>query len=180
MISALKLFRLSEQLHSFASLQITLPEEITQHCWDLRESLDPQIINFEHDMAKDFECHVTIFYGLASEDLEKIAHHLKDWGSLAVTLVGTVNVFDNNKDYDVLYFPVQCSDLAYMHYGLRSLLNKKPPTYSEYQPHCTLAYVNKDTVKPASIDPGFTSMSCLCSQVEFHYKDEVPVLIPLS
>ena len=92
-----------------------------------------------------------------------------------------LRVFTTNEKYDVGYFPVSCPDLGHIHFGLRSLLHKDPPSFKdEYTPHVTLGYFNKGCIEAGSINPNFTSMSCLVKEVSFTFKDETPIFLPLE
>lgn len=91
-----------------------------------------------HPQGREDKPHITVLYGLTGDSHEPVAELLHGTEHAHVTL-GPLRVFNNQK-YDVLHVSVQSSCLSKMHWKIR---NQVPcdVTYSDYNPHITLAYL---------------------------------------
>jgi 2'-5' RNA ligase len=90
------------------------------------------------DKPRETEPHVTVKYGLHTEDAEEIQNMLTGAGALELTLGKTTLFY--NQDEVVLKVDVDCPDLCAMNYLLSQKM-EHTDTYEEYKPHITLAYL---------------------------------------
>lgn len=91
--------------------------------------------------GRETEYHVTVRYGLHTDDAEDVRPILSGFGPVAMTF-GKPTCFlgsESGKDYDVIILPVDSPDLHRLH----GLLGPLPhtDTHPEYKPHLTIAYV---------------------------------------
>jgi len=90
--------------------------------------------------GKEDNPHVTALYGLHTGSTQKIKDHIADVESFEITL-GKISKFTTSDEHDVLKVEIESSSLRKIH----SLLKELPytSTHKDYNPHLTLAYVNK-------------------------------------
>lgn len=179
MSKVLELMSLVEELHEFASLQITLPEEVNNIIQSVRSQIPGDQIYWEEDLGHSYEAHTTIFWGLSSlDDVVPIARHLHGKGPFPLIIGNSVSAFTSSKENDVLYFPVLREELSQIHYELRHILHKDPPTFREYTPHVTIAYVKKG-YDPAPLVVPFEKLVCFVDTLDFRAEDETSIKISL-
>lgn len=111
---------------------------------DLREIPDKNDINSKNDeVIKDSECHVSLLNGIdAGVKFEEVKGCLKPLTSYRIIL-SNISVFEC-EDYDVLKIDVKCPELGKTNSCLRRSV-KHEDKYKEYNPHMTIAYLNKGT-----------------------------------
>lgn len=88
--------------------------------------------------------HTTILYGLHSDITdEEIKDNVDDIKSPKIKL-GKISSFTND-DFDVLKYEVISADMYKLNKELSELPNTN--TFPKYEPHCTIAYINKGIAK---------------------------------
>ena len=107
--------------------------------------------------------HVTVLYGLHTTEHNEIADLIKNIKPFQIKL-GSVSKFAAEK-YDVLKIEVKSKEL----FKLNQLLKRLPYTskFKEYVPHCTLAYVEKDTCDNLIGDKQFEGKTINVSELVF-------------
>jgi len=104
----------------------------------LHDEIDPKDIYDEDGFGLESEPHVTLLYGLHSDEIKD--DDVLDISSKGIQSMGLGNVslFENEK-YDVLKFDVEAPFL----YKINKELTKLPHTtdFPDYHPHCTIAYL---------------------------------------
>lgn len=129
-------------MYKYNSLQINV---IIPHLESiLYDNIKDEDLYINHDKSIDgleLESHVTLLHGIEPEyDFEYVQEHvdLPDISELLLT-IPAFGIFES-KEYDVLYFEIQCDMLNVLHYQLK---NNIPNTYEfdQYKPHLTLAYL---------------------------------------
>lgn len=87
------------------------------------------------------EPHVTVLYGLHTNDYKEVEKLLKKVKSFEITL-GKVSKFES-QNYDVLKIEIKSESL----FKINKLLKKLDFTsnFNTYVPHCTLSYVKKNS-----------------------------------
>lgn len=87
--------------------------------------------------------HVTILYGLKNEnDYEPLKQYFKNKPEVKVS-IGEISLFENDdKPYDVLKFNIISPDLVKYNSYVKENFDCDI-TFPNYQPHLTIAYVNK-------------------------------------
>ena len=117
----------------------------------------------------ELDSHITIIYGYKTNNIEKIANSFSKYtkDSINVTL-GKINYFEH-KLYYVLYISVSGQDVFDLQeYSLNSGLSIDI-LYPDYKPHCTLAYIKRDSWKKYEYlvnDEYFDKMNIVCKQIK--------------
>ena len=137
--------------YDFSSTQFDIPKNIAAElkAWT-KENVDvDDIYVSEETPGLEDEIHVTVKFGLHTEDPEVVRKVVEGFGSFDITL-GKVSRFANpDKPFDVVKVEVQGDDL----HELNSLISDKlenTDSFPEYKPHITLAYVKKGTNRELS------------------------------
>lgn len=95
--------------------------------------------------------HVSVGFGFAAdvtaeEVFAAVGEHTR--GSPLVITLGNISRFTGNPKYDVIKVAVVSDGLHALHYALRSKFGERfKPTFSDYAPHLTLAYVVPNAMK---------------------------------
>jgi len=110
----------------------------------IHDEIEKDDIYDEEGHGLEDEPHVTLLYGLHSDEIED--DKVLDISSKGIKSIGLGNVslFENDK-YDVLKFDVEAPFL----HDINKELSKLPHTtdYPDYHPHCTIAYLKPGTGK---------------------------------
>lgn len=127
--------------HEFSTTQVNLPDDLTKQVRKMAAQIDDEDLV---DKGREDELHITIKYGLHTDDAGEVQKALGNFGSLAFTL-GKTSIFETEK-YDVVKIDV----LSVSAWDLNKRLSSKlehTTTQSSYVPHATLAYVKKGAGK---------------------------------
>jgi len=172
---------LLENTHSYSSTQVNLPQKISNDInkW-AKDFIKEEDLYFEkgEDYGRETETHVTILYGLNTNDIKDIKKVLKDEKLKPVTLeLKETSIFECEK-FDVVKFTVKSEDLV----KLNKIISKcdHDKLHSEYNPHCTLAYVKKGTGKKYSGNKRFNNTKVTIDNFLFSNKNRVKTKINLS
>lgn len=112
--------------------------------------------------------HVTVLYGFLPEaDLEQIQAIVKKFGPIEFTVTG-VSLFDSAPEYDVLIYTVESEKLVQLNKALAGL--PISPSKHSYNPHSTLAYLNKGTGQKYL--KTFTPVTFSCMDYRFSPADD--------
>lgn len=110
-----------------------------------------QMINTEdvyspdEDHGVEHTPHITVLYGFYSfVMLHDVLEVMNTFNPPSVTF-GSIGIFEEHPDFDVVKVNVESEDLAHMHLKLSDLPNEQ--TFPTYKPHMTIAYVKKGTAK---------------------------------
>jgi hypothetical protein len=110
----------------------------------IHDEIEPEDIFDEDGHGLETEPHVTLLYGLHSDEIDD--DKVLDISSKGIKSMGLGNVslFENDK-FDVLKFDVEAPFL----YGINKELSKLPHTtdFPDYHPHCTIAYLKPGSGK---------------------------------
>ncbi|MFA5313637.1 MAG: hypothetical protein WC375_10055, partial [Methanomassiliicoccales archaeon] len=107
-----------------------IPDELVFH----------KIENGKEDAGIELKPHITIEYGIHTQDESKIKSILMDQRGGTVSL-GKLNIFSQD-ECDVLKIPVTGRSMHRLHKLLSKKLNIKEK-YPDYYPHMTIAYMKK-------------------------------------
>jgi 2'-5' RNA ligase len=130
--------------NEFSSTQINLPDALANDIKKWGKTFIPDDdLYTENGHGREEEIHVTVLYGLHSDDSKEARDALKDESSMEIELKET-SIFEADK-FDVVKFTVQSKDLV----GANKKLSTCDHTndHGSYSPHCTIAYVKKGTGK---------------------------------
>lgn len=128
------------------------------------------------DHGREDEPHVTILYGLHTNDVKEVQKVLKNTKGGSFKL-GKVTKFDN-PEYDVIKLSVTGSAL----HKLNSLCKKLEHTssYPNYTPHCTIAYVKKGTCDHLLGKEIFADEKCELDEIQFSSASGVKTFFKLT
>lgn len=119
------------------------------------------------DEGLETTLHVTVKYGIHTENSAEIKGIIKDFGEIECTL-GEVSAFVND-EHDVLKIDVESDDLHRLN-KLVSTKTKCTDKYPEYIPHMTLAYLKPGRAEKYVGDKDFEGMKFSCDTVVFNNK----------
>lgn len=135
-------------IYNYSSTQIYLPDELSDEIveWGNRHVPDKDLYIDPTDpsFGRENEIHITVLYGIHSDDLKPIQSILAGVKPIRCKL-GRITAFDSNAKFDVLKIDVTSPDLHALNVKLQALEHSNG--YPVYKPHVTIAYVNKDKGK---------------------------------
>lgn len=94
------------------------------------------------EFGRELEPHVTCKYGFTGDVLRAL-HHIGQTTEPFPVYIGTVSLFTDHPDYDVVKLDVESPWLRKLHARLSKLPNEDK--WPVYKPHITVAYVKKGT-----------------------------------
>lgn len=121
----------------FSSTQLTVHDPEVHVAVRLLQDM----INLSDVVELETQPHITVRYGLHTQDANDVAKWVANAGPMLVT-VGRLSVFSDNPEYDVLKYEINSNPVRNLNRQLGLLDNTN--TY-EYNPHMTVAYVRKGT-----------------------------------
>lgn len=121
--------------HDWSSAQFNMPPEIAMAIKDFSRDIDKQRMTVD---GREKEPHITILYGIETDDPSKIIDAPRDKGPISLK-IGKLSLFQND-DADVLKLGVDSSDLHDLNKHLRGEL-PHVDKQDDYAPHCTVCYL---------------------------------------
>lgn len=138
--------KLEESLHKFGSTQVNIPSD--SDAAKALEYLRRKVT--KSDLAGDGKeighNHITVRYGLKSDNVDGIKKYLGSVAPFTVTL-GTTIKFKPSEHSDgaaVIVVPVESRKLREVHDALDQHGSFIEPTFKKYRPHVTVAYVKPE------------------------------------
>lgn len=122
----------------------------------------PNDILSKHGREEDV--HVTIKYGLHTENFDLIKTIFKDEKPIKLEL-GKIGYFRGD-DNDVVLIKVNSDDLVKLNEKICNEL-QYTDTFSEYKPHCTIAYVKKGEAHKYAGDSFFKGQKITVNKIIF-------------
>lgn len=107
----------------------------------------PDDVIVEEEGGREYEFHITVLYGLHTNDASDIENEVKGFGSVDVTF-GKTSIFECN-GYDVVKADVESVELRMLNKLMSDSLDHTS-THPRYVPHCTIAYVKSGEGKKYS------------------------------
>jgi 2'-5' RNA ligase len=139
-------FLLEMEEHKFSSTQVNLPSGIASRIirWGKDIIPDSDIYDGEENCGREDEIHVTVLFGLHSNNGRDVKKILQ--GEKLINLrLGKTSIFES-ENYDVVVLSVYSKDLVRLNKKIR-LHCDNTQTHGSYKPHCTIAYVKKGAGK---------------------------------
>ncbi len=158
--------------HFYSSTQFDFPKGIADKIKDYIKEIPGEDLAEE---GREDEIHVTIKYGLHSDDSMRLRDILRGIGPVTITL-GCVSVFEH-EEQDVLKIDVYGADL----FNLNRLISESvanTETWPTYKPHLTLAYLKKGKGKKYANDDNFDGIKITFDSLTFSPADGDKVNIP--
>lgn len=129
--------------------------------------------------GREEDSHVTVLYGLHDDDPEGIRAVLQNYKPFEAKL-GKISAFrSDNMPFDVLKIEVQGKPLFSLHDKIKSTLDATVK-WRHYQPHVTIAYVQKDFGKEFVGDTSFYGTKLVVDTLIFSGKNRKKTRIALN
>lgn len=129
-----------ESQYKYAVVLFEMPADLSSKIISFSQKFIPKSCLSED--GREDEPHVTVLYGLNDKDFEKVKEKIKDFKQFNIRL-GSISKFDNKEKYDVLKIDVIGDSIRKLNKKIKEIPHYS--NYNEYKPHCTLAYVKKDS-----------------------------------
>ena len=143
-------------VHDYSSTQVDLPEKEAGEIRSFSEKIpETELYTDPKDpgYGRETEPHITVRYGMESIDPEEIAPAFKGVGPVRARL-GKLSIFETDK-YDVVKVDIESDDLRAANKKVGETVPVPGETFSDYQPHITVAYVKKGEGKKYIGDKSF-------------------------
>lgn len=129
-------------IYDYASVSIEVPEPLATEIinWGMEHVPDKNLTQGSGTGRED-EMHITILYGIHSDNPAKIKKLMANQESIEIEL-GEVELFCNNPKYDVIVIDISSDRLNELNKKLKDNVGHTE-RYGLYQPHITIAYVKK-------------------------------------
>jgi hypothetical protein len=140
-------FILNEKLngtYDFSCVLEAFPEKYAREIieWGKQHIPDDRISEKDNNSGgREDEIHVTALYGLHTKTAEPVKPILAGFEPFHLTL-GKISKFPKD-DFDVIKIEVTSSELTKINKNLKEL--DHTTNYNTFNPHCTIAYVKKDS-----------------------------------
>ncbi|MCR4374153.1 MAG: 2'-5' RNA ligase family protein [Acidobacteria bacterium] len=162
--------------YSYSTTQFNLPEPVAERVLDLGRKI-PDV-----DLAEDgreTEPHLTVKYGLHTEDVEEVRAALADMKPFKVKL-GATSFFPNGESDsgDVLKVDVSSAYLSLLNKRLAKALDHSDT--KAYSPHVTIAYLKAGRGEAYTNDDALKGTEILVDRITFGGKNGQRVEIPLG
>lgn len=145
--------------------------------WGRRNIPDEEIYE-KKGFGREVESHITLKYGLVTENLEIVKELLKDEKPVKATL-GKIGYFSKNPLFDVCIIRVDSPDLHRINKKISDNLVTED-SFPVYQPHCTIAYLNKGEAHKYAGDTTFKDIKLTFNKIVFVNGDDERVEISLK
>ncbi len=123
-------------------IAVRLPQKPTKKIkqWG-RDNIPDSVLCKEEGKGRESDTHITVIYGVCDNSVEAVKDIAKNYKSIKVKL-GKVTYFKNSPDFDVVKIEIISDDLRKIHGDIKRRLDVRE-THPVYNPHCTIAYVQK-------------------------------------
>ena len=132
--------------YEMSSTQLDLPHDIAEKIieWGVKEIPNEELFEDPKEpKGRQLEIHVTLKYGLLTDDVKEIEQALKGEKAPKIKFGKTSFFEPEGKDYDVVIIEVESEDLQKLNKKLCDSVKHEDTTGSEYHPHVTIAYVKR-------------------------------------
>lgn len=139
--------------HDYASTQIQIPADLAGVIRRLGRSIpDEDLYTVEKETpeasawnyyGRETDYHITVKYGIKSDDIEEARRIVARHDPFEITF-STVSFFTGDPDYDVVKVDVKSPELRKLNAAISKGLDCID-AYPTYNPHATIAYINKGT-----------------------------------
>jgi 2'-5' RNA ligase len=150
----------------FSCITCPFPWDIANEIRDWEQKNIPVEDLINDGYEKDI--HVTVKYGLHNHDPYEIRPIIRNFKPIHIIL-GEISIFEN-EGQDVVKISVDSPDLVKLNKIICESFDHTN-TYSEYVPHCTLAYVKSGLGKKYKDRPDFLSKEIILKEILFSGND---------
>lgn len=163
--------------YEYSSTQLNLPSKLRRQVLEHALTIRDEDL---HEKGRETDPHVTVKYGLETEDADEVRAALSDVGPIRVSL-GKTSVFpasETGGDFDVVKADVTSPELKAINARLSKLPNGDK--HPEYKPHVTLAYVKAGKGKKYAGSRKLADKTVSIDRLVFSSKSGEQVEIPLA
>lgn len=155
--------------YDFSCVLINLPTNLASSLkkWGM-ENISEKDIYTEpgKNKGRETEMHVTVKYGLHTNDIEEVKEVVEDFNPFDIEL-GKISKFSHpEKEYDVLKIDVSSKGLHKLNELIADSL-ETTDEWNKYKPHVTLAYVKKGTCSDLVGNKAFDGKKFKANILEF-------------
>jgi 2'-5' RNA ligase len=143
-----------------------------------KKHISEEDVYTKDDKGRETDTHITVVYGLCTEDTKIVKQILKGSKPIKATM-RKVGFFRNNDDFDVVIVKIESQDLEDLNKKINESL-KVDNTHSEYKPHCTISYVKNGTAAKYAGDTFFDGTKATFNKVVFVDNKDKETEIALS
>lgn len=161
----------------FSSTQVQLPPTTAKKVTDLADAIPDADLA---EKGREDDPHITIKYGIHTQDVDAVRRVLADQPPITVTL-GKTSIFPNSEsgNGDVLKADVDSPDLHRLNATIASQL-ETTDTHPEYVPHATIAYLKPGKGEQYAGRTDLEGQTATIREVTFSTPDGEKVVIPLT
>lgn len=165
--------------YKYATTHFDFPAEIAERMLALTSTISPDdLIDGPIDDAVELRPHVTVRYGLLTDDVDEVRAAVSTFGPVAVRL-GEVSAFEND-DCDVLKIEIHGDGIRALNEAIGDAI-AHVDTHPEYKPHATLAYLKPGLAKNYVDRLNFLSGTAVAfNRLTFGRRDHSKITIPLN
>ena len=159
-------------VHDYSSTQANLPQAQAQAIRDFAGKIpDAEIYSDPDDdsYGREEDPHVTIRNGMDTEDHGDVLPAFDNVGPIRAKM-GKVSIFES-EDYDVLKVDIDSQDLHDANARVGDTVDLPGETFSDYQPHVTIAYLQKGEGQKYVGDTSFEGTEIVFDEVMFSSKN---------
>jgi len=129
--------------YDYSSVQFDMPKTLAESIlsWGKKNIANSDLFTEEKKYGRENEIHVTVKYGLHTDDVRKVQKVVEDFGPFSIKLGAISRFVPKDKDYDVVKIEVDGDELSELHRKIGELPNNDE--HPVYRAHCTIAYVKK-------------------------------------
>jgi len=106
-----------------------------------KDNIPDSVLFKEEGKGRETDTHITVIYGVCDNGVESVKEIAKNYKSIKINL-GKVTYFKKSPDFDVVKIEIISEDLRRLHEDIKRKLDVTE-SFDKYQPHCTIAYVEK-------------------------------------
>lgn len=168
--------------NKFSSTQIAVPGSIASkiQSWG-KENIPESKVYIDPDdssFGREDDVHITVKFGLHTNNPKDVEKVVSEFGKIAIDRLGKVSRFTSD-EYDVIKIDVHSKDL----HRLNSLISQSlecTDTHPTYNPHITIAYVEKDSCNNLIDNEEFAGLQWSLSELDFSSQDGKKTTIRLT
>jgi len=166
--------------YSKSCIMINLPDDLAKEVieWGKKNVSDDKLYTEEDSQGREDTIHVTLFYGITSNDPEETAKLFSKIKPFEIRL-GLINAFKNSAKYDVLKIEIESSELEKLHYKISDKI-ENTNDFPTYEPHVTIVYAKKDSINNLIGDEYFKGKTFKANDVVFSGSDKNETKLNLS
>lgn len=171
-----------EQVHDYSNTQVPIFGKVAKEIVNFGNRIpDTEIYtNPEagYESGRENEPHITVRYGLATDDVTDLKKAFKDTPPIKAKL-GKVSIFEAD-DHDVVKVDIDSPELRKANKIVGDTVDLPGETFKDYKPHATIAYVKKGEGKKYVGDLSFEGKEVTFDKIQLSTRTGKLIDIPLN